>query len=83
MAEVKPYTNEWLKKVAPEEYAEGWRMQPKGGLNPPASIKPTKPMPEKCKHCGGTKFHYLATGLKIGTRYWWECNKCGVLYPAR
>jgi ribosomal protein S27AE len=83
MAQVKPYTNAWLKDVEPGEYAKGWRMHPKGGLIPPASIKPTKKQPEKCTSCGAKTFHFMATGLKVGTRYWWECNKCGVLHPAR
>lgn len=76
------YTDEWLKEKFPKKYAEGWRMHPKQGLLPPSSIKPTRQKPEICTSCETKKFHFIATGINKPT-YWWECNKCGVLYKAR
>jgi hypothetical protein len=79
---VKPYTNQWLKEVRPAQFAAGWRMNPKGGLTPPATIKPKKKPPTACRSCGGKKFGYMAAGLDSPT-YHWQCDKCGILYPAR
>ena len=80
---VKPYTNAWLKEIAPKKFAMGWRISPKVGLIPPKTIKPTIKKPTKCMNCGEkTNFTFTATGLD-NPEYWWECNKCGVLHKAR
>jgi hypothetical protein len=76
------YTDAWLKEKFPKKYDAGWRMHPKQGLIPPASIKPTLPKPAVCTSCGAKKFHFVATGINKPT-YWWECDKCGVLHKAR